>query len=88
VINGMVSILPLLPEDCEVIVEVSGDSVEGSAFIVDAFAAHGFNAYQIENDYDPLSYLYPQAPGKPQRLSAIPVKQADVVFSRLDIESL
>jgi FkbM family methyltransferase len=88
VINGMVSILPLLPEDCEVIVEISGDSVEGSAFIFDAFAVHGFHAYELENDYNPLSYLYPQAPRRPQRLSAIPKKQTDVVFSRLDIESL
>ena len=88
VIHGLVSILPLLPEDCEVIVEISGDSVEGSGFIYDAFAAHGFHAYELENDYDPLSYLYPQAPRRPQRLSAIPKKQTDVVFSRLYIESL
>jgi FkbM family methyltransferase len=88
VINGMVSILPLLPGDCEVIVEISGDSVEGSAFIFDAFAVHGFHAYELENDYNPLSYLYPQAPRRPQRLSVIPKKQTDVVFSRLDVECL
>ena len=72
VINGLVSILPLLPEDCEVIVEISGDSVEGSGLIYAAFAGHGFHAYELENDYDPLSYLYPQAPSKPLRLSTIP----------------
>jgi hypothetical protein len=88
VVNGLVSILPLLPEDCEVIVEISGDSVEGSELIYAAFAAHGFHPYQIENDYDPLSYLYPQAPTKPQRLKAISKQQTDVVFSRLDLDSL
>jgi hypothetical protein len=88
VINGLASILPLLPEDCEVIVEISGDSVEGSGLIYAAFAAHGFHAYELENDYDPLSYLYPQAPKRPQRLNAIPKQQADVVFSKLDLDSL
>jgi FkbM family methyltransferase len=88
VINGLVSILPLLPEDCEVIVEISGDSVEGADLIYAAFAAHGFHAYELENDYDPLSYLYPQAPKRPQRLNAIPKQQTDVVFSKLDLDSL
>ena len=88
VVNGLVSILPLLPEDCEVIVEISGDSVEGSGLIHAAFAAHGFHAYELENNYDPLSYLNPQAPRRPQRLSAISTKQTDVVFSRLDLDSL
>jgi len=88
VINGLVSIVPLLPEDCEVIVEISGDSAEGSGLIYAAFAAHGFHAYELENNYDPLSYLYPQASRRPQRLSAIPKKQTDVVFSRLDTECL
>ena len=88
VINGLVSILPLLPEDCEVIVEISGDSIEGAGLIYAAFAAHGFHAYELENDYDPLSYLYPQAPRRPQRLSSIPRKQTDVVFSRFDLDSL
>jgi len=88
VINGLVSIVPLLPEDCEVIVEISGDSAEGSGLIYAAFAAHGFHAYELENNYGPLSDLYPQAPRRPQRLSSIPKKQTDVVFSRLDTECL
>lgn len=88
VINGLDSILELIPKDCEVIVEITGDSIESSKFIFDTFTSHDFNAYEIENDYDVRSYLYPHAPRRPQKLSAIPAKQSDVVFSRLDVECL
>ena len=88
VIKGLASILARLPQDCEVIVELAGDSIETSMGIVNTFAAHHFNAYAIENDYHARSYLYPHPPKRPQRLSSIGAKQIDVVFSRLDLQSL
>jgi FkbM family methyltransferase len=88
VIKGLAPKLALLPKDVEVIVEMSADSVENSNSIFDLFGAHGFYAYEIENNYDPLSYLYPHAPTKPRRLTTIPSKHTDVIFSRLDVEFL
>lgn len=88
VIKGLVSKLAILPQDVELVVEISGDSSEDSKFIFDTLIAYGFYAYELENSYDPLSYLYPHAPKKPRRLNFIPSKQTDIVFSRIDDESL
>lgn len=88
VIKGLVPKLAVLPKDVEVVIEISADSPGDSSFIFDTFMAHGFHAYELENSYDPLSYLYPHAPSKPRRLRSIPLRQTDVVFSRLDGESL
>lgn len=88
VIEGLAPILPLLPKDVEVAVEISAGSRESSKFIFDTFTAHRFHAYELENNYEPISYLYPRAPMAPRRLNAIPSKQVDVIFSRLDAECL
>jgi|KBSSwiStaDraftv2_1062776.scaffolds.fasta_scaffold23176_5 FkbM family methyltransferase len=88
VIKGLAPKLALLPKDAEVVIEISADSMENSKFIFDTFNAHGFHAYELENNYDPLSYLYPHAPRGAERLSAIPSKQTDVIFSRFDVECL
>lgn len=88
VIKGLAPALALMPKDVEVIVEISGNSKENSKIIFDTFAEYNFNAYEIENDYSPLAYLRSGVPRKPKRLSTIPSKQTDVVFSRLDTDWL
>ena len=88
VIKGFAPILALMPNDVEVIVEISGDCIERTQFIFDVFNAHDFHAYEIVNEYNPLSYLYKQALKRPQRISAIPSSQTDVVFSRSNHECL
>lgn len=88
VIKGLAPKLAALPKDVEVAIEISADSAEDSTFVFDTFMAHGFHAYELENSYDPLSYLYPPAPSKPRRLRSLPSRQTDVVFSRFDDEHL
>lgn len=88
VVRGMTGLLARLPADAEVVVEVCADSVEETRYIFDAFGQNGFYPYELDNSYDPLTYLYPSAPQRPRRLRALPTKMTDVVFSRLNAESL
>lgn len=86
VIRGLERKLGLLSDDAEVIVEIS--SLDNSKFIFNTFSIHGFHAYELENNYDPLAYLYPSPISLPRRLRAVPQKSGDIIFSKLDAEYL
>lgn len=88
VIEGLAPKLNLLPNDAEIVVEVSAGHIDDSTYIFNTFHAHGFNAYELENIYNPRYYLYPQPTKNPKRLTAIPSKHTDVVFSKIDAEFL
>lgn len=87
VISGLAPILDHLPYDVEIVIEISG-SPEQNSFIFDLFAQSKFHWYEIENNYQVQSYLVSQMPKRPQRLKSIPVRQADIVFSRRCAEIL
>ncbi len=92
----LASLLPLLPTsrpDLEIVAEVTpqallatGQTPQG---LLAGFAAAGFQAFEIENDYDPKSYLKVGEPPRPRRLaSATFAEQRDLIFSRSHAESL
>jgi hypothetical protein len=56
--------------------------------VLDLFEGYGFHAYRIENDYLLERYLYREPPRAPRRIQRIQCEQADVIFSRIDAESL
>jgi FkbM family methyltransferase len=94
VLKGMRTVLRAGRADLEVVTEVSpSELVKHGATLKDyfeLFRAHGFHPYRLENDYSPARYLDPTACHRPQRLrdpSAL-TAQADIVFSRRDVESL
>ncbi len=88
VVAGLAPKLSEFPNDVEVAVEVSGGNAGNSKSIFDIFLAHGLNAYELENKYDQLSYLYPTAIKRPFRIAALPSIQTDIVFSRINAEVL
>lgn len=88
VIAGLLPKMSMLPKDLEIVTEISGKSIESSKFIFDTFVEKGFHAYEIDNDYSPNSYLYPESTKKPRRLTSIPSRHTDVIFSSIDTEFL
>jgi FkbM family methyltransferase len=88
VVKGMQRSMQLLPDDAEIVVEISADPKGGAKVIFDIFDSFGFAAYSLENRYDPKAYLYPKEPARPVRLQAIPSMQTDVVFSRIKSDFL
>jgi hypothetical protein len=53
--------------------------------IFELVGANGFHAYELENDYDMISYV-PPVPRKPilRVVDADVTEQTDIVFSRVD----
>lgn len=92
VLAGMKSLMPDGREDLEIMIEVSPAALEPEGKtpedVFDFFAAYGFRAYQAENDYLVERYIYREAPRPPKRLERAPKDQADIIFSRVDAESL
>ncbi|MGI5393903.1 FkbM family methyltransferase [Streptomyces sp. CA-251251] len=94
VVRGMAPMLGTLRPDAEVGVEVTpermarlGDSVEELLAVMrDA----GFHVYRMANDYAPGSYpsALRGAPGVPVRLRGPVTGESDLIFSRVDAETL
>ncbi|SCK12776.1 FkbM family methyltransferase [Streptomyces sp. WMMB 322] len=92
-VRGLKPAFARLREDAEVVVEVTpermralGDSAEE---LLTSFTEAGFHAYRLVNDYDPGSY--PSAirrPLPPRRWRQPVSEEMDLVFSRVDAESL
>ena len=85
VLRGMTPILPLLPPDAAVVIEVSPAMLERRgarpAALLDLLAQHGFSAWTVKNSYRPIDYLL--APTPLARYSGEPVKEAtDFVMLR------
>ncbi|MFE2744110.1 FkbM family methyltransferase [Streptomyces scopuliridis] len=94
VVRGMVPMLDKLRPDVEITVEVTpermaqlGDSAEE---LLTTMRDHGFNVYRLANDYAPESY--PSAlrgkPVVPVRWRGAVVEESDLIFSRIDAETL
>jgi len=69
--------------EAEFLVELSG---EGQLWF-EAFEREGYHAYRIENDYRFERYLHAQVE-PPRRAREAPADQADIIFSRIDAETL
>lgn len=94
VVRGLVPLLDRLRPDAELTVEVTpqrmaelGDSVEE---LLAALTGHGFHVYRLTNDYAAGSYpdAIRRAPEVPVRWRGPVAEESDLVFSRVDAESL
>ncbi|MFJ7997122.1 FkbM family methyltransferase [Streptomyces sp. NPDC096310] len=94
VVRGMVPLLDKLRPDVEIAIEVApgrmaqlGDSAEE---LRATLREHGFNAYQIANDYLPDSYplAIRSTSIVPERWRGPIAGQCDLIFSRVDAETL
>lgn len=93
VVRGLKPALVRLRPDSEVVVEVTpermhalGDSADD---LLRTFMDRGFHVYRLANEYDPASY--PQAirrPRAPVRWHGPITEEMDLVFSRIDAETL
>jgi hypothetical protein len=88
VIKGLAPKLALLPKDAEVVIEISADSMENSKFSSIRSTLTAFMRMNLRTTTTRFHTLYPHAPRGAERLSAIPSKQTDVIFSRFDVECL
>lgn len=92
VLQGMRHLLRNGAPDLEVFVEVTPKSLRACDKTVDdvlaLFAESGFLPYAIENDYSAEGYMSPGVSTRPRRLRAAVSEQTDVIFSRIDAESL
>ncbi|MCL7379631.1 FkbM family methyltransferase [Streptomyces sp. 35G-GA-8] len=94
VVRGMVPILDKLRPDVEITVEVTPDRMaqlgDSAEELVTTMRDHGFNVYRLANDYAPESY--PSAlrgrPVVPVRWRGAIVEESDLIFSRIDAETL
>ncbi|MEU0931222.1 FkbM family methyltransferase [Streptomyces malaysiensis] len=94
VVRGLVPLLDRLRPDAELTVEVTpqrmaelGDSVEE---LLAALTGHGFHVYRLTNDYAAGSYpdALRRVPEVPVRWRGPVAEESDLVFSRVDAESL
>lgn len=93
VLSGLLPLLPDMPADVEIQVEVSPGRIGVRGHTVkDIFSpleSLGFHAYRLDNEYSP--FLYPPQvhdPRLPQRIHHPVQEDCDVVFSRIDSETL
>ncbi|GAA1921270.1 FkbM family methyltransferase [Streptomyces durmitorensis] len=93
VMRGLAPVLGQLRPDVEIAVEVTpermaqlGDSIDE---LMDTMAGHGFRTYRLPTDYRPENY--PRAlrrPEPPVRWRGPIVGESELVFSRIDAETL
>ncbi|MBW8091877.1 MULTISPECIES: FkbM family methyltransferase [Streptomyces] len=94
VVRGLLPLLGRVRPDAELTVEVTpqrmaelGESVDD---LLDAVRAHGFHVYHLANDYAAGSYpdALRRAPKVPVRRRGPVTEESDLVFSRVDAETL
>jgi FkbM family methyltransferase len=90
VLAGMKDLIKDLPDDAEVVVEItpSAYSDEQLHEVFNMFKSANFFPYALENSYDPNYYLQAPKPVSPCMLKALPKRQTDVVFSKVFAEIL
>lgn len=92
VLQGMQGLLRRGARELEVFVELTPKSLRACDKTVDdvltMFADCGFLPYAIENDYSAEGYMSPGAVTRPTRLRGAISAQTDVIFSRIDADSL
>jgi len=94
VMRGLLSALDKLRPDAEIVVEVTPDRMVTLGYsmgeLLDAMNDRGFHIYRLTNDY--RSGSYPKAirggSGIPVRWRESVCEQSDLVFSRVDAETL
>ncbi|GGP72492.1 FkbM family methyltransferase [Streptomyces abikoensis] len=94
VVRGMEPMLDRLRDDVEITVEVTPDRMaklgDSSEELLAIMAKHGFHAYRLANDYAPESYVARRRGpvGIPVRLRGRVEAESDLIFSRVDAETL
>jgi FkbM family methyltransferase len=89
VLSGMKSLMARCRADLEVILEVTPSTLEAEGKttqdILNFFAAYGFYPYSMDNTE---AAYFAATTSPPKRIEHIPQKQTDVIFSRIDAETL
>ena len=92
VLAGMEPLMRGGRDDLEIMIEVNPSALKAEGRtpeeVFDFFAGFGFHAYQFENDYLAERYIRREAPVPPKRVGDVPTEQADIVFSRVEAETL
>ncbi|GGV55290.1 hypothetical protein GCM10010277_55220 [Streptomyces longisporoflavus] len=93
VIRGLAPVLGRLRPDVEIAVEVTPDRMEQLGDSIDellaTMAEHGFRTYRLPTDYRPENYPRAlRAPQPPERWRGPVVGESELVFSRVDAETL
>lgn len=94
VVRGLAPMLDKLRPDAEVTVEVALDRMAQLGDSVDELLAtmleHGFHVYRLANDYAPESYPAAIRGARllPVRWRGPVVEESDLIFSRIDAETL
>lgn len=86
VLRGLLPALDAMPADVELVIEVT--PAAGGHDVVELLSARGFAAYRLDNDYRLVSHLRRAAPAPPWRLRTAVTERTDLVFSRVDAETL
>jgi FkbM family methyltransferase len=92
VLSGLRPLLPFCRDDLEIMVEISPVvlAAEDKTFqdLLNVLDGYGFHAYQIENRYLLETYMRREPFKPPQRVREPFSEQTDVIFSRINAESL
>lgn len=93
VVRGLAPMLDKLRSDVEITVEVTPSRMEqlgdSATELVETMREHGFYAYRLANDYAPESYPAAlHSPRAPVRWRGPVVNESDLIFSRVDAETL
>jgi FkbM family methyltransferase len=90
-LRGLMPLVEKLRHDCEWVVEVSPQRLQERGYsaqaLIEMMTSRGYHAYRLENDYRPEAYFDMRAV-PPMRLRGVPHEDTDVVFSRVDSETL
>src|SRR5690606_27745738 len=93
-IRGLVPVLSEVRDDCELVVEVGGALPPAPSAdvaydqIYRLLKPFGFHCYQLLNSYEARAYLSRSRVVRPWRLRGSIEKEADLIFSRVDADSL
>lgn len=88
ILAQLLDTIDLYSPNVEIVVEVAPSQTTTWDVLVERFKASGFRAYGIDNRYNVEWYLDWRRTASPYRLQTMPVEQTDVLFSRLDLESV
>ncbi|MGW0825426.1 FkbM family methyltransferase [Streptomyces sp. NPDC002845] len=94
VVRGLAPVLDRLRPDAEITVEVTPERMarlgDRAQDLLRTMTDVGFHVYRLANDYAPESYpaALSGAPGVPVRLRGPVVVESDLIFSRVDAETL
>ncbi|MFD9000861.1 FkbM family methyltransferase [Streptomyces sp. NPDC059582] len=94
VVRGLVPLLDRLRADAEITVEVTPDRMaqlgDCAQELLRTMTDAGFHVYRLANDYAPESYplALGGTPGVPVRLRGPVTVESDLIFSRVDAETL